>query len=49
MGADAGVSFSLPLLDGGGAEGGWRRRVADSGLEGGRRAPDAIRRMALER
>ena len=41
-----GVSFSLPLTEG---EGWSRRRDVDKGFEEGRRAPDAIRRIALVR
>ena len=41
-----GASFSLPLTEG---EGGRMRRDVERGFERGRRAPDAIRRMALVR
>lgn len=48
IGSGGGVSFSLPLVEGG-EGGGGRRRDVERGFEGGRRAPDAIRRMVLVR
>lgn len=49
IGSGSAVSFSLPLTEGGEGEEGRMRRDVERGFDRGRRAPFAIRRIALER